>query len=290
MRVPEEGVAFSDGGFRNWSWFGFASSVIVGAVTAGIGSEIAAATVNLGTVGSGFITGAATGFLGGGVGAAFTGDNILQSALRGAVWGGAIGAVTGALETILSKHAEVTDPNTSFPEGNPVEPTNQALSAYSEQYFPGAQKEYGFNLKVATAKSLPDGYKFDKLFNLLFDPAEGTHANGVFVKEFFKKPTLWISQGVMANDQQLFRTLGHELIHGWHDSFTSFIERKMNNYQARTESVAHNWSLVQGARFGSKVQSSIEQVSKFFNKLTPSNIQWYYKYHWTNNAMFNIYR
>jgi RHS repeat-associated protein len=98
------GVAFSDGGFKNWSWFGFGSSVIMGAMTSGFASEIGGAVsagVTAGTL-SPFAAGAIQfGAYGafGGMTSMVTGGSFVSGALTGAA-GSAVGSLTGLIPGI----------------------------------------------------------------------------------------------------------------------------------------------------------------------------------------------
>jgi RHS repeat-associated protein len=78
---------------NNWSWNGFAKSIIMGAVTGGVAGglgQIFTASGFWGTVGNGALSGAGTG----GVTSLINGDNFLEGVLKGAVIGGIVGGIT----------------------------------------------------------------------------------------------------------------------------------------------------------------------------------------------------
>lgn len=98
------GVALSDGGFKNWNWFGFASSVVVGAMTGGFAAEVggalssAVAANTLSSFAAGAIqVGAYAAF--GGTTSYLTGGSFLSGALTGAA-GSAMGSLTGLIPGI----------------------------------------------------------------------------------------------------------------------------------------------------------------------------------------------
>lgn len=93
------GVAFSKGGFKNWDWFGFASSVVVGAMTSGFASELGAglsAASNISAVGKAAIqVGAYSAW--GGATSFMTGGSFVSGAISGGA-GSLAGSIFGGLK------------------------------------------------------------------------------------------------------------------------------------------------------------------------------------------------
>ena len=93
------GVAFSKGRFKNWDWFGFASSVVVGAMTSGFASESGAglsAASNISAVGKAAIqVGAYSAW--GGTTSFMTGGSFVSGAISGGA-GSLAGSIFGGLK------------------------------------------------------------------------------------------------------------------------------------------------------------------------------------------------
>lgn len=84
-----------------------------------------------------------------------------------------------------------------------------------------------------------------------------------------------MSPNLLNSDKQLFRTLGHELIHAWHSSFTPFW-KKGDVYINLTEA---------------DILSSLNYFNSYFHALTPSQLSLYHnRYHWTLNNLFKTYK
>lgn len=115
------GVAFSEGGFKNWNWFGFASSVVIGAMTSGFASELGGAVSAGVTAGS--LSPLAAGAIQAGAYAAFGGTT---SYLTGGSF--ASGALTGAAGSVMG----------SFTSGF----NNPALTIASSAAFGGIVAEF----------------------------------------------------------------------------------------------------------------------------------------------------
>jgi hypothetical protein len=98
------GVSFSNGGFKNWNWFGFASSVVVGAMTGGFASEIGGAVSaaveakTLTQFAAGAIQAGAYGAFGGTT-SMLTAGSFVSGALTGDA-GSAVGSLTGLIPGI----------------------------------------------------------------------------------------------------------------------------------------------------------------------------------------------
>ncbi|WP_149240838.1 RHS repeat-associated core domain-containing protein [Dyadobacter sp. 32] len=87
------GIAFSKGGFKNWSWFGFSMSVVSGAIMGGFASEVGASLAtasNLSVFAKGAIQAGAYAFMGGTTSYLSGGDFLSGAA------GGAAGSVVGS--------------------------------------------------------------------------------------------------------------------------------------------------------------------------------------------------
>lgn len=186
-------------------------------------------------------------------------------------------------------YSEISDPTSNL-TGNKVDPSVESLEAFSESNFPNARESFGLKYEVGNASNQPSGFSFDAKSGRLYDGKN--FINGVQRTKFFGKSELWIAEGIFSSDKQLFRTLGHELIHGWHSQITPFYDRlSPASYSNLTESVAHNWSLSQGLRLGVNSKSSLKMFHKYYSNLTINQLSQYHsKYHWRLSSIFNSYK
>ena len=246
--------------------------------------------------------GAGTGALAGGVGSAIGGGSFWDGAKTGAIFGGISGGTYGGIKALgkganfwsgaRPDNVEVALPgDISSLDGWDLNASNQKLSEFSENYFPGARKEYGVKYQVASRNNLPTGYGFDENFQLITKGA--SYINAVQDPNIWGGSTIWMSPARFTNNRFLFKTLGHELIHAWHGSISSIWSMGSAEYSNLTESVAHNWSYNMGLKFGldsKDVLSSRSMFLSYFNKLNKSSISQYNnKYHWGLNQIFGRY-
>ncbi len=86
---------------NNWSWNGFANSLLMGAVTGGVSGglgQVFSASGFWGTVGNSTLAGAGSG----GVTALLTGQNFLEGVLKGAVIGGGVAVLSHSIKYFVN--------------------------------------------------------------------------------------------------------------------------------------------------------------------------------------------
>jgi Domain of unknown function (DUF6443) len=276
-------------GFNNWNWGSFAISTGIGAVTGAVGYGLGSVTAGWGSVGSGLATGAGTGFIGGGLGSLASGGNFWSGAWKGALWGGVLGGISGFVFRGKPYKDIAGDDDIKDLTGWEVEANTETANGFSEKYFSGMRDKYGIDFEVASPTNLPKGFSFNSKYQLMVD-GKGNLVNGVQEPALFGRGKVWLAPARFTNDRLLFRTMGHELIHAWHDNITPFY-RKGGEYLNITEASAHNWSLGMGVKLGyDDFNSSYQMFSSYISKLSTNALRQYYNiYHWSNNSGFLKY-
>lgn len=179
-------------------------------------------------------------------------------------------------------------------EGWEVSPSEKSLKAFSDKKFEGARSLYRVKYKIAGIGDTPDGYSFDSQRMLMKNIKNGDFVNAIQDPNIWGGSTIWMSPARFSNSRLLFKTLGHELIHAWHSSISSFVFSRTNDYTNLTEAVAHDWSMTMGMKFGFDIKdfkSSILQFNKYYGGLNANGLSLYENtYHWYNNSIFSKYK
>lgn len=208
---------------NNFSWGGFAKSILLGAATgavsAGLG-QIFSASGFWGTVGNGALAGAGTG----GVTALITGQNFLEGLTKGAVIGGAVAGVSWAISKYYNSYEYhidemlVSDDNT-LQGGTKADFSIDTVKKvdklhYKNQFIRGSYKIVDETSDLS--QSLRDNhYTFDNNSGLLDGPrgkawgvTEGVTHKGKLVWQ-----RIYLPKGAFISLEQLDLTMGHEIFH-----------------------------------------------------------------------------
>ena len=209
---------------NNWSWGGFAKSVLLGAVsgfaTGGL-ANVFSATGFFATTG----VGALTGGLGGGIDALFNGTDFLKGVLRGAAFGGSIAGISWGIAKIV-KAATISAGNHEYrlsdspinDIGNGSENVKYSYGTIQEfQDAYGGLGNYGVrNIYLKT----PEGYGvaadglfykkswWDNLWGL-----ERNVAKGEILGVTFPSNDIYMSKAAFASKSQFVDTITHETAH-----------------------------------------------------------------------------
>ena len=261
---------------------------VIGGISAGVGSLVSTATIAWGTVGSGIASGAVSGFVGGGLNAALSVGNFWRDGMNGAIWGGVIGGISGLLFRGQPRSQIANESEINNLSGYSIEATCENVQKFSDEYFPNMSKEFGVKFEVAGPNNLPRGFEFDSKTQLLVRVRDRMFVNGVQQPEFFGRSKIFLAPGRFINNRLLFRTMGHELIHAWHDKITPFYNRLGEGYLDLTEASAHSWSYTMGVKFRYDFfGDSFGNFAKYFSQLSINQVKQYYStYHWSNHSGF----
>lgn len=135
----------------NWSWNGFAKSLLIGAVTGGATGGLLgmySATSFNGAV----VLGSVNGAISGGVNALFDGTNFFTGLYRGAITGAAMGALRGGLDKIFRGNEMLDYQTTNIdyegsnsPQGDEMEYSKSATDKWiKSNYQPSELAAYGY--------------------------------------------------------------------------------------------------------------------------------------------------
>jgi RHS repeat-associated protein len=223
----------------NFSWGGFAKSVVIGGITGALGGA-ASLYAPIGILpGAGY--GAATGGVIGMFCAAISGGNIVKGGILGAITGGIMGGVMGGVEAHKLGLDNIWTGTGTATVDIPLEGAGQVSS--SSQYenmgdldsdiktYTGKDIDYvKKNLKVedislASEKNLPDNsHSFDSVSGMIKD-SKNNVVGGTTLKQFkwgyakSNSSKIWFSPGLKAYVPQVRQMVfNHEFIHAYHYS------------------------------------------------------------------------
>ncbi|MGS0747503.1 hypothetical protein [Halpernia sp. GG3] len=217
----------------SWSWNGFARSLLIGAITGGIGGSflgIYSATSFNGAV----VLGSLNGAIGGGVDAIFSGQNFFKSLYDGAVAGAAFGGISFAIKYLFTGQGTLTEKRR---QNSPYQV--QEMVATDRNTIQGNTRA-DFNINTVKNLDGTDPYKgqfirgsyhiVDETSDLSeFLQGEGYTSDGNFIRNGDRKifgltepvthngklvyQRIYLSKASFSSLQQLDLTMGHEILH-----------------------------------------------------------------------------
>jgi len=253
---------------NNWSWNGFANSLLMGAVTGGVSGglgQVFSASGFWGTVGNGTLAGAGSG----GVTALLTGQNFLEGVLKGAVISAAVTGITWTLNKFYNSYEYqinemlVDDNNTlngtTKAEFNLDTVKKVADSRYKNQFIRGS-----WHLVDETSDPSSNlrekGYSFGSSKDLLVN-GDGKEVWGLTERVLNKGRTVWqriyLPKGAFISLEQLDLTIGHETLHSILNNARIFdvisTANAMNQKQSLHEFYTSRWEekYIQFRKWGS---------------------------------------
>ncbi|MDC8101657.1 hypothetical protein [Chryseobacterium rhizosphaerae] len=201
---------------NNFSWGGFAKSILLGAATgavsAGLG-EVFSATGFLNTVANGALTGAGTG----GVTALITGQNFLEGVWKGAVIGGAVAAVSYTVSYAV-KYRGMGD-EAKYYDGNGSNIGNSEKVEYSEKSLKQMRSENFSSEEVRTfkvGKDILGSEKYSQSPDGFFQLGNGKAYAYTTRPNFFSGVSdIHYAKAAFASKGLLFTTMVHETGHAY---------------------------------------------------------------------------
>ncbi|MDN5396335.1 MAG: type IV secretion protein Rhs, partial [Chryseobacterium sp.] len=196
---------------NNWSWGGFAKSLLMGTVTgavsAGLG-EVFSAGGFWATVGNGALTGAGSGS----VVSLINGDNFLEGLIKGAVIGGGVAAVSYSVNYLV-KYAGMKDQfkyydesNGTIGDGKALDYSNKTLQEMrSKNYLPEEMQRFRVDGDVIGSE------QYAQTSNGFFSTTNGNAYAYTTRPNFLTgKSTIHYARASFASKELLFTTMAHE--------------------------------------------------------------------------------
>lgn len=211
---------------NNWSWGGFAKSLLMGTVTgavsAGLGEVFSAGGI-WATVGNGALTGAGSG----GAVSLINGDNFLNGVLKGAVIGGAIASISYTVNHFV-KYAGMKDEfkyydgESSGQNGETLEYSNKTLQTMRNDNFTPEETH-----RFRVDKDLIGSKKYSMTSDGFFQTTNGKAYAYTTPPNFLTgKSFIHYSRAAFASEELLFTTMVHETGHAYIMNAGNFFIKK----------------------------------------------------------------